>query len=112
MQLFGLGNIVAALDNLKLSVEGDTVYVTGSSAEYSVHLEFGTSRMGARPAMRKAVSTVSRNLGSIASDASSEEEVVKLVALAIEREWKRNIVDMDIIDTGNYLNSVRAEKVK
>lgn len=112
VQLLGLGNILAALDNLELAVEGDTIYVTGSNVEYSVYLEFGTSKMAARPAMRKAISTVGRNVGSIVSGASSEEEAVKLVALAIEREWKQNIVDMDIIDTGNYLNSVRAEKVQ
>lgn len=112
MQLLGLGNILAAFDNLKLSVEGDTIYVTGTNVEYAVYQEFGTSAIAARPAMRKAVSTVKRNIGSIVSDASSEEEVVKLVALAIEREWKQNIRDMDIIDTGTYRDSVRAEKVK
>lgn len=112
VQLLGLGNILAAFDSLELAIEGDTIYVTGTNVEYAVYQEFGTSAIAARPAMRKAIATVGRNLGSVASDASSEEEAVKLVALELEREWKQNIVDMDIIDTGNYLNSVRAEKVK
>lgn len=112
VNLRGLVSLVGAFDDVEVAIEGDVVYAVGTDVHYAVYQEFGTSAIAARPAMRKATSTIERSLGAITMGADSEEEAVKRVALALEREWKQNIVDMDIIDTGNYLNSVRAQRVK
>lgn len=36
-------------------------------------------------------------------------EAVKATTKIVETMWKENIVDMDIVDTGNYLGSVHGE---
>lgn len=46
----------------------------------------------------------SRDVGRKINDATAK------VALDIESDWKQNIRDAGLIDTGNYLNSVQARQ--
>lgn len=100
-----------ALDDISLRIEGNVIYVTGTSVEYAVYQEFGTSSISARPAMRTAASSVERRIGDVAGGSESVDEMVKKVALEIQREWVQNIEDMDIIDTGNYHDSIKTQRV-
>lgn len=108
VNLMGYANVLQTLQDLKFRFDGNTVYVVGTSVSYAVYQEYGTSRMQAQPYLRPAVREVSNNMASIVGDAENEEQVIKKIALAVEREAKQNAP----VDTSNLKNSIRAEKVK
>lgn len=102
----GLGQVLTALESLEITMGTDAVYVVGSNVEYAIHQEFGTSEMSAQPYLRPAVRETQRNIGKLARQASTGDELIKLVALDIEKRAKQKAP----VDTGNLRNSIRAEK--
>ena len=80
----------------------------------SIDQEFGTSRgIAPRPAASTAVSEIEpayeQWLEQITEDRDPEASVEKL-ARDLEGRWKAWIVQMHIIDTGAYLNSIAVSK--
>ncbi|WP_394743357.1 HK97-gp10 family putative phage morphogenesis protein [Natronococcus roseus] len=108
--LRGIGSLVSTTTMLreKWTSQGSVVYTVGSSAEYSVYVEFGTSTQGAQPYLRPAVQRVQSRLASIASEAAGIEEFVKVAAHEIERIAKEEVP----VDTGNLRASIRVNRVQ
>jgi predicted house-cleaning noncanonical NTP pyrophosphatase (MazG superfamily) len=94
---------------------GGTAFV-GTAVEYSVYVEYGTSKMDPRPYFRPALAEARGNIpGFIADNTNktvasidSADEFVETVALALERRVKEIITRKGLIDTGNLRASIRA----
>lgn len=107
LDLLGYADTLAAFDAVK-DWAGEAEYVVGTNVQYSVYVEFGTSKMAAQPYLRPAVEDVVNRMGDeIAEDAESAEELVKRLALEIERGAKERAP----VDTGNLRASIEAEQV-
>jgi hypothetical protein len=113
MQIAGLANVMGMFDNLEASIgDSGTVYFVGTNVEYSIYVELGTSKMSAQPYIRPAVEEFNR--GPMAyiqkhqpgANPSSTEELVKVSALALERD----IAERAPVDTGNLQASIKAVK--
>jgi hypothetical protein len=93
--------------------EGGTVFV-GSGVEYSVYLEFGTSKMNPKPFFRPVVNDaridtegfLDRNTQTTVSEIDSADKLVRTLALAIERRVKEIITKKGLIDTGTLRASI------
>jgi isopropylmalate/homocitrate/citramalate synthase len=85
----------------------DATWVVGTTVEYSVYVEFGTSKMAAQPYLRPAVEAARRKADRVFERAESTDAAVKDLALLIEAEAKRRCP----VDTGNLRASIRAERV-
>jgi len=73
------------------------------------YVEFGTSKMAAQPYLRPAAQKVmNEEADQLADLANSTEELVKGIALAIEREAKEKVP----VDTGNLRGSITAQRVR
>ena len=48
---------------IQVQMEGDLSAIVFSAAEYSIHVEFGTTRMRARPFLLPALEEVARSIG-------------------------------------------------
>lgn len=88
----------------------------GTSVEYAVHLERGTSRMPPHPFLGPAVEDVMSNQADdIADNARTVDDVISGIAMAIEERAKHyatsNVPPGPDVDTGNLRSSIRAEKV-
>jgi hypothetical protein len=97
--IVGLGSVLEGFDDLAESIGGDAVYLTGSNVTYSIHLEFGTSKMPAYSWLRPAVDEfesnprrfVRRHAGVDVDDLDSADDAVKAVALALESRMVDNV---------------------
>jgi hypothetical protein len=118
LSISGLAETISLFEQLKISFDGDTVYLVGPSTEYAVYHELGTSKMEARPFMRPAAERVQANLSQYVKQISrsqgipltSEANVVKCAALAVEAEAKKIADQKDIRDTGETIASIKARK--
>jgi hypothetical protein len=95
------------LDALDYESFGEVRYVVGSNVSYSVHVEYGTSRMQAQPYLRPAVERAVRELDTIADGADSPQEIAEALALKVEAEAKREVP----VDTGNLKASISAQRL-
>lgn len=121
----GLKQVLGGLESLVDDLEGDVVYVVGSSVEYAVYLEFGTSKMQAYPWLGPAVNDFKSNpTGMVNPDGvESAGQLVEEIALALERQAKKNASagsggrssgthpDHPKRQTGNLAGSIKAVKV-
>jgi len=115
--LDGLEARIEELEDLADDVQTVTTYTVGSGVEYAVYLEFGTSRMDAKPFFRPAISEVraqgvegfiAHNTGTSVDALPDVDAVIKVLALALERRIKEIITDKGLIDTGTLRASVLA----
>lgn len=105
----GLRQVMRGFDDLTDQIGGDTVYLVGSNVQYSVYVEFGTSKMQAQPYLRPAVDDVmGRKADTIANESASAAELVTRLALEIEREAAQRAP----VDTGTLKASIRAERIQ
>lgn len=115
MEVAGVAELVDTIDNINDSL-GSPDYIVGTSVEYAIYQEVGTSKMAANPFLGPAIKTVMREQADgIAEQADSVEEVVRGIAFAIEAEAKRNASDgvppgPDEV-TGNLKGSIEARKL-
>lgn len=108
VQLAGFSALSRALDELiNVQLGDDVVYVVGSNVTYSVHVELGTRYQSPQPYLFPSAREAERNIQSIAGNANSLAEAVKLVALFIERR----AAERAPVDTGLLMNSIRSERV-
>lgn len=97
------------------SGDGGTWYV-GTAVSYGIYLEYGTSRMDAKPFFRPVLVEAERDLSAFVRDntktslsqVDSPEELVRTVAFAVERRVKEIITEKGLIDTGTLRASVQA----
>ncbi|SNZ18167.1 phage protein, HK97 gp10 family [Natronoarchaeum philippinense] len=88
----------------------------GTAVEYGVFLEFGTSKMDPKPFFRPALAEAERDLSAFVRDnteTSLEQidgprELVRVIALALERRVKEIITEKGLVDTGVLRASVLA----
>ena len=112
MSLTGNASTRAAFRQLRRefgpSENGDVVYVVGTNVEYAAYVELGTSRMQAQPYLFPAAKRVSRDPGRHVGQVRSVDDMVRKVALAIEREAKERAP----VDTGRLRASIEATRVR
>lgn len=106
--MMGLDAVTDSLDAVDESWGSSATWVVGSNVEYSVYQEFGTSKMEAQPHLRPAVEQVMRSeADQLADQADSADELVKLIALAVERRTK----ELAPVEFGTLKASYAAERV-
>jgi hypothetical protein len=118
LSITGVAKVVSLFEQLQISFDGDTVYLVGPSTEYAVYHELGTSKIEARPFMRPAAERVQANLVGYVKRMSrsqgipltSEANVVKCAALAVQTEAKKIADQKDVRDTGQTIASIKAVK--
>ena len=95
--------------------KGPKDYWVGSAVEYGPYLEFGSSRMAARPhwstairlvAMKYELTGTSQGNQLVNEMLTAPRGLVKKVALDIERKTKQEITTQGAILTGNYRGSI------
>lgn len=115
VRIAGISAAQQAIKNVEVRYSGGAAYVVGPTAEYSVYVELGTSRMPARPFVRPAAERVQQNLrfyvDRFADDPENEDAVLRAVAVGVQEEIQRVITEKGLIDTGNMRASVRIQKV-
>lgn len=107
MTLLGYGRTVDAFRDARDLLGQEVVFTVGTDVEYSVFVEFGTSRMAAQPYLFPAARRVARDPGRYIGEVESTEAAIRKTALAIESIAK----DLVPVDTGNLKGSIRAERV-
>lgn len=104
----GVTRTLASFAGAKHKVKNLPSYVVGASAEYAAYVEFGTTSNRAQPYLFPAARYVMRTeFDSLASSARSVGDLIRRVALAIEREAKKRAP----VDTGNLRSSIQAVKL-
>ena len=100
-----LSGLDSTLDVLDYDGFGTVTYRVGSDVDYSIHVEYGTSRMEAQPYLRPAVEEVLSNIDQYADNADSLDEMIKAIAEAVADVAS----DKAPVDTGRLQNSITVE---
>lgn len=117
LNLDGLEAAINRLDELEDDVETLTTYTVGTAVEYSLYLEFGTSKMDAKPFFRPAINEIraqgvdgfiAHNTRTSVEALPDADAVIRVLALALERRVKEIITDKGLIDTGTLRASIVA----
>ena len=104
-----LTGYAATKDNLeetKRLFEQMSSHVVYSDVEYAVYVEFGTSRMPANGALRASVQDTLGNLESLVEDASSAEDISRVIAEDIAEGWRNDVW----VDTGRLRDSITVKR--
>lgn len=108
--------VVAELQEITIELDADAVYVTGSGVEYAVYQELGTRHMEPNPFLRPAVRDARRNMDQLAASATSANNLIKRIALYIERRAKHyattGVPPGPDVDTNTLRSSIKARRVK
>lgn len=108
LELEGLSETIEDLERLEERWTGQQQWLVGTSVEYAIYLEFGTSEMDPKPFFRPAVDRVQSKIEDIADGADSIDDLLSRVAIALEREVKQVITKKGLIDTGTLRASITA----
>jgi hypothetical protein len=119
VSLTGFNAATGLFDQITTDFDGDATYIAGPTVDYAIHHEYGTSKMEARPFARPAAERVQTNTATevrrISSSQgiplSTEENIIRCAALAVQDRMKRIADQKDIRDTGDLIASIRIEKV-
>jgi len=93
-------------------------WYVGTAVSYAVYVEFGTSKMDAKPFFRPALVEAKRDLSEFIRENTQKTlqqvddpaELVRTIAFALERRVKEIITEKGLIDTGTMRASVKAVK--
>jgi len=108
---------IEEVEDLIDDVDSDREFLVGTGVEYSVFLEFGTSKMDPKPFFQPAINEVrlegvrgfiAHNTRTTLEAQDSLDDVLRVLALAIERRVKEIITRKGLIDTGTLRASVIA----
>jgi hypothetical protein len=105
-ELRGAASVISTLSQVEQRYTATARWRVGTDVEYSIYVEFGTSKMAAQPYLRPAIEEARRNADSIFSESSDIDDFLRRLALFIEREAKRRCP----VDTGRLRASIEAEK--
>lgn len=117
LELDGLADIQESLDDLEERWTGGERWVVGTGVEYAIYLEFGTRYMDPKPFVRPAVRElrlqgvegfIRHNTRTSITAIDTVEELVRVLALGLERRIKEIITQKGLIDTGTLRASVAA----
>lgn len=106
--VIGLADALDDITDLSHRLDGTSTYVVGTSVEYAVFVEFGTSRMRAQPYFRPAIRETMAEADALSEGVDSADALVAAIAHQIERKMKENVA----VDTGNLRSSIRAERIR
>jgi hypothetical protein len=105
------------LDQLEADVSTIGTYTVGTGVEYAVYLEFGTSKMDAKSFFGPAINEVrlegvpgfiAHNTRTTVGAQDTVDDVLRVLAFALERRIKEIIAAKGLIDTGTLRASVVA----
>lgn len=105
-RVIGVSSLLGSIDDIQERWLGSVTYTVGTNIEYSLYVEYGTSRMAAQPYLRPAAAHVRRNLDRWAESANSIEALVEQAALELEAYAKSTAP----VDTGTLRASIEARK--
>lgn len=116
VDVHGLEALFDELDDLEDAWADDQRWVVGTAVEYSIYLEFGTSKMDPKPFFRPALQEARRdiegfirdNTNTVVSEIGSADELVRTIAFALERRVKEIVTRKGLIETGTLRASVQA----
>lgn len=117
LELEGLEAAINRLEQLEEDAETLSSFTVGTGVFYSVYLEFGTSKMDAKPFFQPAINEVrvqgvrgfiAHNTKTTVEAQDTADDVLKVLALALERRIKEIITQKGLIDTGTLRASVVA----
>lgn len=117
LNIDGLLDVQKSLDDLEDRWTGGDRWVVGTGVEYAIYLEFGTRHMDPKPFVRPAVRElrlqgvegfIRHNTRTSVEEIDSVNELVRVLALALERRIKEIITQKGLIDTGTLRASVAA----
>lgn len=119
LNLVGFASTIDVLESLSMQWDGDTLYVAGPTVNYAIYQEEGTSSIDARPFMKPAAERVESDVSGHAEkmaathgiDISSEEGLLRAIALAVQNEGKQIADRKGIRDTGTLIASISMERV-
>lgn len=97
------------LDSMIRRLRGKPTRIVHDGVEYGVYQEFGTTRIPPRPAAQTAASEIEPAYDALMrqiTEVSDPDAAIDKLAHDLEGRWKAQIVQMRIIDTGAYLNSI------
>jgi len=116
----GLDAVFDLFDELESRWSGDTLYIVAPTVNYAIWQEKGKSGIEARPFMKPAGARVMASPQQYAAqiaasqriDITTEEGLVRALALAVQNESKRIADRKDIRDTGTLIASITIEQVQ
>jgi len=116
----GYAGTIDIFRQLRMQWSGGTLYVAGPTVKYGVYQERGTSSIEARPYMRPAAERVKadpeayarRVASSQGIDLSSEDGLLRAVALAVQNGGKRIANQKGVRDTGALIASISIERIQ
>jgi Bacteriophage protein of unknown function (DUF646). len=115
--LDGLEAAIDELEELERDISTSETHTVGTAINYSVFLEFGTSKMDAKPFFRPVINEVrlqrvdgfiAQNTRTSVADLDDIDQILKALALAMERRIKEVITQKGLIDTGTLRASIVA----
>lgn len=99
------------LDSIIRRAQGKPMRIVHDGVEYGIYQEFGTSRgIAPRPAAQTAAIEMEpayQELMAQITEVPDPDAAIEKFATDLADRWKQNIIQMKIIDTSAYLNSVR-----
>lgn len=105
MNLLGYASVVGEFNDLADQIDDDTTWIVGSNVEYSIYQELGTRHMPPQPYLRPATRKATKQAEEIVKNTDSTEELVKQIALQIERDAAKRA---PVGETGNLQASIKA----
>ncbi|WP_408954735.1 hypothetical protein [Natroniella sp. ANB-PHB2] len=106
--LEGIDGIINDLNRAIGSVKDVDGWVVGTGSSYAVYVEYGAENMEAQSYMRRAAKEVLKELPRLEREADGINDLIKKVALRIERLAKKYCP----VDTGNLKASIEAERIR
>jgi len=117
LDLDGVERAIEEVREMKDDVQTTAEFVVGTGVEYSIYLEFGTSKMDAKPFFQPVINEVrlqgvggfiSHNTQTTVEAIDTLDKVLRVLVVAIERRVKEVITQKGLIDTGTLRASVVA----
>lgn len=117
LDLEGVDALHEELNRLEEAWTGDSHWVVGTQVEYGIYLEYGTSKMDPKPFFRPALNELrwkgpadflDDHTKTTVEEIDNAAELIRKLALALERRIKQIIQTRGLIETGTLRWSITA----
>jgi len=117
LDLGGFERAFEEIDDQLEEVKTQQRYLVGTAVEYAIYLEAGTADMDPKPFFRPAINEVRlegvdgfirHNTRTSVDELDTADDVLRVLALALERRVKEIITKKSLIDTGTLRASIVA----